>query len=117
MNRDLNLAKEILKEYRDHDPFSGEPLRQQLARRWEPAKFYYHIGLLLQGGYLEENLLDKTGVRKLSEEDLHQGDGTEDVLVLTWKGHDLLERLHGSVSEEIEDMETESETFEKPSDD
>lgn len=118
MQRDLELTMDILEEYEAHDPFSGRPFREKLAKRWEPAKLYYHLSMLIRGGYLERRLLDKTGVKNMSEESLSLAEETQDVLMLTWKGHDLLERLQDMEAKEAEELEEEaSETFEKPLDD
>lgn len=116
MQRDLELAMDILEEYEDHNPFSEDRLRGRLAKRWEPDRLYYHLSMLVRGGYLEKNLLDRTGVKKMSEESLSLAEDTGDALMLTWKGHDLLKRLQSEEAKEIEEIEEASETFEKPLD-
>lgn len=114
MHRDLELSMDILEEYENHDPFSGEPLRDRLAQRWEPARFYYHLSMLVRGGYLEKNLLSEMAMKDGSEDRLSLSEETEDVLMLTWKGHDLLKQLQAEEAKEIEEIEEKS--FEKPFD-
>jgi len=85
----MDLVKEILSEVRQTNPFSLEPEDFHAGRlpgHWDIKKVSYHLVLLLEGGFLARSALH-AGIFRVVD------DGDSGIR-LTWKGHDLLDRLN-----------------------
>jgi hypothetical protein len=85
----MDLVKEILDEVRQTDPFSLEPNDFHAGRlpgHWDIRKVSYHLVLLIEGGFLARSSLH-TGVSCVA------GDSNSGIR-LTWRGHDLLDKLN-----------------------
>jgi hypothetical protein len=85
----MDLVKEILSEVRETDPFSLEPEDFHAGRlpgHWDIRKVSYHLVLLLEGGFLARSTLH-TGISGVAND-------SDSGIRLTWRGHDLLDRLN-----------------------
>lgn len=89
MKRNMDLTQEILSELKDSNPFSPEATDfhpGRLPGHWDIERVSYHLVLLVEEGFLARHSLHR-GTQNGSREEEDAG------LRLTWKGHDLLEKL------------------------
>jgi len=92
MRRDWDLVQEILEAYEEDNPFNHDTAAAKNIDHDEPELVYYHIAMLEEQGYLDSSLIEHGNLDVLSGMDEQLNDETVPLL-LTWKGHDLLDDL------------------------
>ena len=95
MRRNMDLVKEIFSEIRESDQFAletGDFHPGRLPGQWSMKKVSYHLVLLLEADFLARSTLHEgrwDGPASHDEDAEREGAG----LRLTWKGHELLDKL------------------------